>query len=218
MRTILLIATLLVSSSAFAEYAGELAIDMTGKAYVGAMEDAGSVDAGVAVVVMAPVTVVGEVDGGFQVDVQTEVAMVKTVFNGVKSGNWWLAAGAFLVLVVSLLRSAGKKFHEWLPDNNILDKPLIFIYDTKVGGWVLNWLTALAGGIGTAMLAGVAVDFSLWKSVLMVSTSGSALFELYSDIMAWWKARAAKKAAAPAPVPAPAPVVEPAKPVEPPKP
>jgi beta-glucanase (GH16 family) len=123
--------------------------------------------------------------------------LVKTVFMSVKEGNWWMAAGALLVLVVGLLRGIGRKFHEWLPDNNIMDKPLIFLYDTKIGGWVLNWLTATAGGIATAMAAGVTVDWSLWKSVLMVSTSGTALFELYSDIKEWWVARqeAKKKAA-----------------------
>jgi hypothetical protein len=186
-------------------------------------QDAGTavvVDAGVsaALPVVVPSPIVTLPDGGVKLDVQAEVAMVKTVFTGVKEGNWWLAAGAFLVLIVSLLRTAGKKFHEWLPDNNILDKPLIFIYDTKVGGWILNWLTATAGGIGTALAAGVAVDFSLWKSVVMVSTSASALFELYSDIMAWWKERAAKKAAAPSPAVAAVPPPPAIPPVEPPKP
>ena len=179
-----------------------------------AFADAGVEDAGVAaVMVMPPVAVVASPDGGVAVapDVAAAASLVKTVFTGVKSGNWWLAAGAFLVLVVSLLRTSGKKFHEWLPDDNILDKPLLFLYDTKIGGWILNWLTATAGGIGTAMAAGVPVDGSLWKSVVMVSTSASALFELYSDIMAWWKARAAKKAAAVPPPPAVAPV-EPPKP------
>ena len=149
-------------------------------------------------------------DGGAQVAIPDSVSLVKTVFEGVKTGNWWLVAGAFLVLVVSLLRSFGKKFHDWLPDNNILDKPLIFIYDTKIGGWVLNWITALAGGIGFALAAGLPVDFSLWKSVVMVSTSGTALFELWDDLMNWWKERK-KEVPAPAPAPMP-PSVEPTKP------
>ena len=173
------------------------------------VENAGvDVDAGVAVV--APVVPMASlaIDAGtvdVPIEVEASVSMVKTVFTAVKTGDWWLAAGAFLVLVVSLLRTAGKKFHEWLPDDNILDKPLIFLYDTKIGGWVLNWLTALAGGIGTAMAAGVPVDMSLWKSVLMVSTSASALFELWKDVSEWWASR--KKAE-----PAPAPVAPPAEP------
>lgn len=177
-----------------------------------AFADAGVLDAGTPVVAMAPVVVEGSVasvDAGVPVvaaplDVQASTTLLKTVFTSVKEGNWWMAAAALLVLVVGLLRGIGKKFHDWLPDNNIMDKPLIFLYDTKVGGWLLNWLTALGGGVGTAMAAGVTVDFSLWKSVVIVATSGSALYELYSDIMEWWKNRKA----APAPVPAP---VEPPK-------
>lgn len=167
-----------------------------------AFADAGIVDAGTLVLAMPAESVTASpmaADAGVlaPLDVQASAALVKTIFTGVKDGNWWLVAGAFLVLIVGLLRTAGKKFHEWLPDDNILDKPLLFIYDTKIGGWLLNWLTAMGGGIGTAMAAGVTVDFSLWKSVVMVATSGSALFELYSDIMAWVKAKmAAKKEAA----------------------
>jgi len=155
------------------------------------------VDAG-AVVAPAVSPVLGQVvDAGVPFEAPAATDLVKTIFTGVKTGNWWLVAGAFLVLVVSILRSSGKKFHEWLPDNNILDKPLFFLFDTRVGGWILNWLTAMAGGIGTALVAGVTVDFSLWKSVVMVSTSASAIFELYSDIMAWVKTKtAAKKEAA----------------------
>jgi len=174
-----------------------------------ALADAGTVvseDAGVVAVVAIPaVAIEASVDAGVPMPVPTE--LVKTIFTGVKTGNWWLVAGAFLVLVVSVLRTSGKKFHEWLPDNNILDKPLIFIYDTKIGGWVLNWFTAMAGGIGMAMAAGMPVDFSLWKSVVMVSTSASALFELYSDIMAWVKTRSAAKKEAAAKVTAEAALV-----------
>lgn len=181
-------------------------------------DSSGAVDAGataISITVSAPV--VGVADAGVvdpsvpAVDVSNASSVVKAIFTGVKEGNLWLAAGALLVLVVSILRISGRKFHEWLPDNNILDKPLIFLYDTKIGGWVLNWLTTMAGGIGTALAAGVAVNMSLWKSVVMVSVSGTALNELYNDIKAWWAARKAAKAAAPA-------VATPVKPVDPPKP
>jgi uncharacterized membrane protein YbaN (DUF454 family) len=197
MKTLALVVALL-ATSAFADVDASVAL----------------VDAGSPVVVIAPINVPMEalsLDAGVggPVDMAGSTDLIKTVFVGVKTGNWWLAASAFLVLVVSLLRTAGKKFHDWLPDNNILDKPLWFFFDTRVGGWVLNWLTAIAGGLGTALAAGMVVDFSLWKSVLMVSTSATALFQLWSDVMDWWK----KRKAAPAPVPAPAPA-----PVEPPKP
>ena len=165
--------------------------------------DAGVADAGTivmeseSIVAPAPVAVNAGVIDVMPSDPVAAAAMVKTVFVAVKDGNWWLAAAGLLLIVVGFFRTLGRKFHDWLPDNNVLDKPLIFLYDTRVGGWILNWLTAIAGGVGTAMAAGVAVDWSLWKSVLMVSTSASALFELYKDIKAWIVSRTeAKKKAA----------------------
>lgn len=216
MRTLTLVATVLLSTSAFAEYAGELAIDMTGKVYVGAAtaSDAGAVDAG-APVMMAPVSIVGEtivrpLDGGVAslvdgkavvaevpaVDLENSASMLRTIFMAVKEGNWWLAAAGLLIVVVGLLRKFGKKVHAWLPDTNPLDKIFWFFFETKVGAWVMNWLTAVAGGVGTGLLAGMKVDFTLWKSVIMVSTSGTMLVELYDDVKEWWDARKAKQAAA----------------------
>lgn len=173
------------------------------------------IDGGVVTVDTAPMPAMtfASPDGGV-VDLSAPV-LVKTIFDGVKTGNWWLVASAFLVLVVGLIRAFGKKFHDWLPDDNVLDKPLFFIFDTKVGAWILNWLTAIAGGVGMALASGIAPDWSLWKSVLMVSTSASMLVELYKDIAEWWKARQAKVAEEAA---AKAAVVAAPAPVEPPKP
>ncbi len=139
-----------------------------------------------------PALVFASPDGGVA-DLSAPV-LVKAMFTGVKEGNWWLVASAFLVLVVGLIRAFGKKFHDWLPDENVLDKPLWFIFDTKVGAWILNWLTAIAGGVGMALASGIAPDWTLWKSVLMVSTSASMLVELYKDIAEWIKMRQVKKA------------------------
>lgn len=183
MKTFLLLAALL-AVPAFAQDAGA-ALDLD----AGVVNNAG---VGVADAPMKPL-MIAQPDGGMEEAVPAE--LVKTVFTAVKTGNWWLAASAFLVLIVGLLRSLGKKFHEWLPDDNILDKPLFFIFDTKIGAWILNWLTAIAGGVGVALAAGVQPDFSLWKSVLMVSTTGTMLVELYKDIAEWWKGFQEKKAA-----------------------
>lgn len=188
-RTLVLVAAL-VAVPAFADDAGTVAVAVDAGT-IDVVLPVESVDAGVVAVVDAGVP------AAIPVTPEHAVTLVKTVFVAVKEGNWWLAAAGLLLLVVGLLRTLGRRFHDWLPDNNIMDKPLIFIYDTKVGGWLLNWLTALAGGIGTAMAAGVPVDLSLWKSVVIISTSGSALLELYKDIKEWWVARqeAKKKAA-----------------------
>jgi len=180
MKRIALILCLAFSAPSFAQDAGAL--------------DAGLSDAG-AVLTAAPVAV-----GTTPLD--NPMPFVKLVFEGVKAGNWWLAAAAFLVLVVGLLRTYGKKLHDKLPDNVIWDKPLTFLFDTKPGGWLLNLMTAVAGGCGTAMLAGSAVDWALVKPILMVSVSGAAVWEVAKDIWVWVQKKAVP---APAPVPAPKP-------------
>lgn len=200
MKTFLLMAALF-AFPAFALDAGSVDVVLDSPD-AGLVVDAGVVDTAP----MAPI-VVSLPDGG--VGDLSAPTMVKTVFTAVKTGNWWVAAAALLVLVVGLLRSMGKKFHAWLPDNNILDKPLFFLFDTKVGAWLLNWLTAIAGGVGTAIAAGVQPDFSIWKSVVMVSTTGSMLVELYKDIMEWIKSAQEKKAAAKAAAVPPPPAVPP---------
>jgi hypothetical protein len=131
---------------------------------------------------------------------------VQVIFKSVEEGNWWAAASAFLVVVVSLLRTYGKKLHEKLPDNELWDKPLWFIFDTKPGGWVLNLLTAISGGVGTSLLAGVPVTWALVKPVVMVAVTGSALWELGKDLFEWTQAKGAAAAATPPP---PAPTVKP---------
>lgn len=120
----------------------------------------------------------------------TPTVYIGIIFRAVKTGNWWMAAAAFLVLLVSLLRVYGKRLHEWLPDNQIWDKPLWFLFDTKPGGWLLNLMTAVAGGCGTSLLAGEPVTWSIVKPILMVSVTASALWELVKDIIAWVKSKA----------------------------
>jgi hypothetical protein len=121
-----------------------------------------------------------------------DAAMVRAVYTAIKSGNGWLAGTAILLLVVGLLRKYGKKFGTgpWF----YVNKPFWFLFETKVGGWILNWITAVAGGMGTAWAAGSKIDGALAKSVVMVSTSGTMLFELWKDVQEWWEARKAKAA------------------------
>lgn len=128
---------------------------------------------------------------------------LKVVFLNVKDGNWWGAAAALLVLLVSLLRLYGKKLHDWLPDNLIWDKPLWFLFDTKPGGWLVNLLTALAGGVGTAQLAGEPVTWALVKPILTVAVTGAAIWEMLKDLFDWAKAKGAAAKAEPAPAPPP---------------
>ncbi len=117
------------------------------------------------------------------------IGSMKEFYVAAKEGNWAAAMMFLLFMVVGFLRTLGKKIHSWLPDNNVLDKPLIFLYDTKPGGWLLNWLTAIGGCLVTAYLAGMPVDFHAWRTALIASTGGTALIELKDDIVEWWENR-----------------------------
>lgn len=120
------------------------------------------------------------------------LSFLKIVFSSVASGNFVAAAAALLVVVVGLLRGYGKKLHDSLPDDHPLDKVLWFLFDTKPGGWGLNFLTAIAGGLGTALVAGTPITWSILVPILTVSLSGAALWNLFKDILEW---RASKSAA-----------------------
>lgn len=170
-----------------------------------AFADAGVPDAGVMVVdagsaVAAPVAEAPKpvvADDTSVPALDSPLPFVKIVFLNVKNGNWWGAAAALLVLLVSLLRLYGKKLHDWLPDNLLWDKPLWFLFDTKPGGYIVNFLTALAGGIGTAQLAGEPVTWALVKPILTVAVTGAAIWEMLKDLFEWAKAKGAAKAEAP---------------------
>lgn len=143
--------------------------------------DGGVVDAGVAMVVDA-----GSVDVAVAapvITVEGAAMSAKGIFEAVKIGNYWWAAALLLVLVVGLIRKFGKMAHEAIADDSPWDKPFAFLFDSKVGGWVLNFSTALAGGLGTAMAAGAQVDLGLWKSIALVSFTGVALVEAKDDLM-----------------------------------
>lgn len=177
MKTLLL-AVALLAVPAFAQDAAD----------AGVLLDAGFADAGLA---DGGVSVVDLVNG-----VGASPGMsVKAAYLAIKSGQGWLAAAILLVLFVGLVRVWGKKLHDWLPDAHWADKPLIFIFDTKLGGWLLNWFTAVAGCLGTAWQAGMPVDGASWRVALLASLSGTTLIELGKDIGEWWEKQKAKKAA-----------------------
>ena len=122
------------------------------------------------------------------------IGSVKDFYVAVKTGNYWWAGALLLFVIVGLLRMFGKKVHAWLADTNPLDKPFWFLFDTKMGGWLLNWLTSIGLVLAGAQAAGVPVDFGTWKSALVISTTGTALIELWKDIKEWWDGRTKKLA------------------------
>lgn len=216
---------------------------------VGAFADAGTLDAGVdvadagPVITMSDIQIVGTVaaDAGVIASVDAGVVVVidptftdpllsaKGFYHAVTTGNGWLIAMFLLFFLVGGLRVVGKRVHAMIPDDTKhpvlkpIEKALYFIFDTKIGGWVMNWLSAIGGCVATAAMAGHAVDGETWKVAVMASTGGTALIELKDDVMEWWDARNAKaKAAAEAEAAAKVAVVAPAPadvppPAEPPK-
>jgi len=131
------------------------------------------------------------------IDAANPLSFLTVIFAAVVSGNWFVAAAALLVVLVALLRKFGKQLHNYLPDDSKLDAPLYFLFDTKPGGWLLNVLTAVAGGVGTALLAGVPVTWAIIKPILSVSLSGAALWGAVKDVADWKAASPTAPAVAP---------------------
>lgn len=116
---------------------------------------------------------------------------VTVLFEAVKSGDWAMVAGVVLVLVVALLRLGGKKASDALEDHSLAGGILYFIFETKPGGWLMNFGTSIAAAIGMAALAGESPSWALLKPVLLVSASGTAIWELIKDVKEWWESRKA---------------------------
>lgn len=170
MKKLILLSLMLTPVLAFAQDAGTAALD-------GGVAVATSVD---------PSAVVNDA-----------TPMIKVVYTAVAHGDWWAAAAAFLVLVVALIRKYGLVVYAKLKPTNPLDKVLFFILKTTPGGWILNQLTAISGGVGTALMAGEKLSWAIVKPILMVSITGASLWELVKDVRDYV---AGMKAAAPTPV------------------
>lgn len=201
MKNFIFCLALLVSTAAFAEDAGEL-VTTPGAPSAGIVIDAGTVT-----IEMPELPVSGSVavDAGVAPIIPAwdePLESMKGFVHAVKTGNGWLIAMFLLFFLVGFIRIVGKRVHAMIPDDTAhwflkpVEKVFFFIFDTKIGGWSLNWLSAVGGCLSTAALAGVPVDADAWKVALMASTGGTTLIELKDDVMEWWDARIAAKAAA----------------------
>ena len=112
---------------------------------------------------------------------------VKYVYTGVKTGNWVLTISALLVMLVGGLRVFGKKIHDMIPKGNVLWGFLDFMLNTKPGGWLMNILTSLAAGMGSAILTDGNVTWALMKPVVEVSLSAAAIWGGVKDFWEWYK-------------------------------
>lgn len=192
MKSFILCSALLWSSLVFADNPGAVVLD-AGAPAVAVVIDAGSVD----VVLEAP-------DAGVLPELpslEAPLTSAKGFYKAVKTGNGWLAAMFMLFFLVGFVRIVGKRIHAMIPDdtkNKFLipvERVLYFIFDTKIGGWVLNWLSAIGGCLSASAMAGAPVDAAAWKVAILASTGGTALIELKDDVMEWWDLQNAKKLA-----------------------
>lgn len=196
----------LLTVSAFAL---ALAVSIPAFAADGGVEDAGLVlvvDAGV---VPAPTVTISDpiitatdagttmsvlitVDGGV-IDIQNPAvldnpqAIAAMGLKKVMEGDWLGAIALLVVLVVSVLKVFGKKIHEMIPDSSWADKPFWFLFETKVGGWIMNFLTVTAGGVAAVLGAGTTPTWGMWKAILTLSLTSAGVWALIKDITDWAK-------------------------------
>lgn len=179
----------------------------------GGVEDAG-VDAGVLVadpvVITAsdPVIVPMQVDAGLPDagvskpstdlgSLDSPQSLLVIAYKHIKAGDWVQAIGALVVFLIALLRLFGKKVHAAIPDSSWMDKPFWFLFDTKPGGWILNFLFVTAAGMASVYAAGESVTWELLKPILSVSLTAAALWGLVKDVWEWIQGIKAKKAETP---------------------
>lgn len=113
------------------------------------------------------------------------LVFLKLLYNSIHAGQWPEVGAVILIVIVAGLRKYGAALHEKIPDTNPLDAVFFFFLETAFGCWLLNILTAIAGGIGSALLVGQPLTFALAKSVLAVSLTGAALYQGAKDFLTW---------------------------------
>ena len=199
MKNLIFCTALLLTSVVRAEDAGPSSL-----ADAGVSHDAGPLIELSAIVITGTVEIV---DAGVSALVPVVPSLdapldsAKGFYHAVTTGNGWLAAMFMLFFLVGALRIVGKRVHAMIPDDTKhvilrpIEKALTFCFDTKVGGWLLNWLSAIGGCLSSAAMAGHAVDAESWKVAILASTGGTALIELKDDVMEWWDKKNAEKAA-----------------------
>lgn len=195
MKKFTLLLAFLLSAPVLAEYSGELA-DALDASVAEVPVVAVVIDAGVVVHPVVETTTVTLKDEGNATayvsqtttvtQLDSPLTAVQNFYLAVRAGDGWLAAMFILVALVGGLRTFGRKVHDWIPDDSPWDRPFYFIFQTKIGGWLMNWLTAIAGCLLTTHAAGATVDATAWKIAFMASTGATAIIELADDLKEWW--------------------------------
>jgi hypothetical protein len=92
------------------------------------------------------------------------------ILEKLKLSQWLAAFGAVLVGAVWLLRG--------------LIAPRVKWFGSKLGGWVLSFLTAVALAAGTALMAGGSVSVGLLMSAVSAAFVAAGGWEGVSDLLA----------------------------------
>jgi len=120
---------------------------------------------------------------------QQVIDLLKYAGGSFKAGMWLSGVVALIVAVVFTIRLFGKKAHDAIPDDSILDKPFWFLFDTKPGGILLNALTACGVVLAPLMVAGQVLTPTLVGVTLAASIGASQVWGWAKDVYEWWKSR-----------------------------
>jgi hypothetical protein len=123
------------------------------------------------------------------------LVFLRGFWRAVRGGDYFEAAALLAIFLIAGFRLGGKKLHDWLADDSILDKPLWFLLDTKPGRVLALSLTTSAAGVGGAWLMGERIDLALVKPILAVTFAASTLYGWAKDLWGWWVERYPGRAA-----------------------
>ncbi len=128
---------------------------------------------------------------------ESPLVFLRIAFHAVRDGQWFGAAAAALVALVVGLRVFGRKLHELIPDDHPADRVLWFLLESKLGMWVVTWLSAISSGLTLALLSDGpgAINLALVIATLKVATPGALIWTGLELAWDWWKARKAGLAA-----------------------
>lgn len=170
--------------------------------------DAVAVDAGVSVVDAGVVVIA---DGGVvavnAAALDNLVPYVELTKKHIENGDWVSALSCVLVILIGLFRMFAKKLHDFIPDDNPLDKFFYFMLETKPGGWIVNFLTTSGLGVGSFLMLGQPITWAILKPIFGLSLTMAGVWGAAKDLWEWAqpkiKAMMEKKTTPPAPPAAP---------------
>jgi len=100
-------------------------------------------------------------------DDEDPIGVAKKIYDAIRSGEYVVALGLVLVLLVSILRYAAKRI-EW--------------FETTLGKWILAFAVAVFVTLGTALAAGEAITFALIANGLGAGFAAAGIYQATKDV------------------------------------